>query len=90
MGSRPRPRGVRLNPGSTEPAASVMHLPAVWTTPPREPATARREVPAREVSGRYPKCGCGGRWDRATAGAGTDVRAWWPACVDYTAAEVTA
>lgn len=31
---------------------------------------------------RYPKC-----WhsDRVTAGPGTDVRAWWPACTDYPA-----
>lgn len=42
-----------------------------------------REIPAREVSGRYPKCSYGGRWERATSGPGTDVRAWWPACQNF-------
>lgn len=42
-----------------------------------------RVTPNREVAGRYPKCAFGGRWERATAGPGTDVKAHWPACVDY-------
>lgn len=42
----------------------------------------------REVIGHhrraYPKCMFGGPpYPRATHGAGTDVRRWWPACVDY-------
>lgn len=40
----------------------------------------------------YPKCDYGvpagkehlaNSWPRASMGAGTDVRAWWPACSDY-------
>lgn len=33
-------------------------------------------------SGRYLKCDFG-EGERVTHGAGTDVRAWWPACLDY-------
>lgn len=47
---------------------------------------AHRKFPWREVSKSYPKCSFGGpKWPRATAGPGTDVRAWWPACADYEA-----
>ncbi len=38
----------------------------------------------------YPKCGFGANnrgMPRATHGAATDVRAWWPACRDYEEAE---
>jgi hypothetical protein len=42
-----------------------------------------RQTPYRRVAGRYPKCAHGGRWERATGGPGTDVRAWWPACVNH-------
>lgn len=45
-----------------------------------------RVVPWREVAGRFPKCSFGGKWARATGGPGTDVRAWWPACPDYSPA----
>jgi hypothetical protein len=31
----------------------------------------------------YPKCLFGGQFQRVTSGAGSDVRAWWPACRDY-------
>lgn len=31
----------------------------------------------------YAKCTHGDDWPRATHGAGTDVRAWWPACLDH-------
>lgn len=44
-----------------------------------------RVHPSREVSRRYPKCDFGGRWERASAGPGTDVKAHWSACVDYEA-----
>lgn len=39
----------------------------------------------------YPKCSFGapevGHWPRFSRGAGTDVRAWWPACVDFKAVD---
>jgi hypothetical protein len=42
----------------------------------------------------YPKCAVGAepgqhcyRWPRYSSGAGTDVRAWWPACTNYEAAD---
>ena len=31
----------------------------------------------------YPKCTAGDGWPRASHGAATDVRAWWPACTDH-------
>jgi hypothetical protein len=32
----------------------------------------------------YAKCTWGGKpYQRLTHGPGTDVRAWWPACIDY-------
>lgn len=47
-----------------------------------------RVAPWREVAGRYVKCDVD-NYARATAGPGTDVRAWWPACVDYEPKEVS-
>jgi hypothetical protein len=39
----------------------------------------------------YPKCMFGGPpFSRASHGAGTDVRAWWPACVDFQLKEAAA
>lgn len=46
-----------------------------------------RVYPNREISGRFPKCDFGGRWERASAGPGTDVKAHWSACVDYEAVD---
>lgn len=43
----------------------------------------------------YPKCFYPGGvrpktgWPRITHGPGTDIRGWWPACVDYQPAEAT-
>ncbi|MEV8439236.1 hypothetical protein AB0425_17815 [Actinosynnema sp. NPDC051121] len=39
----------------------------------------------RPTSRAYPKCSYDKErgWPRASGGAGTDVRAWWPACADY-------
>lgn len=34
----------------------------------------------RRLGGSYPKCDVG---SRATGGESSDVRAWWPACVDF-------
>lgn len=38
------------------------------------------------VAGSYPKCWAGDG-ARVTGGPATDVRAWWPACPDYTPAD---
>ncbi|WP_119728364.1 hypothetical protein [Thermomonospora amylolytica] len=50
--------------------------------------TCRWRVSLGHHSRAYPKCTFGDG-ARISHGAGTDVRAWWPACRDYTPAEVT-
>lgn len=40
---------------------------------------------AHRWAGQYPKCTIG-NYVRASHGAATDVRAWWPACRDFAAA----
>jgi hypothetical protein len=64
-------------------------------TYPRCGTCRHREVVSGEHAGRFPKClfGFDGRrWStasRASNGEATDVRAWWPACVDYAPAEAS-
>lgn len=42
-----------------------------------------RQLAPEEISGRrYPKCAFDD-WARATAGAGSDVLSYWPACTGY-------
>lgn len=62
---------------------------------PRCGSCTYREVVGGEHAGRFPKClfGYDGRrWAtayRASNSETSDVRAWWPACVDYAPAEAS-
>lgn len=62
---------------------------------PRCGSCTYREVVGGAHAGRFPKClfGYDGRrWvtaSRATNSEASDVRAWWPACVDYAPAEAS-
>jgi len=62
---------------------------------PQDPDPAHRcgNCTHRNTTGRYPKCHYsnppGGPLDRVTGGPATDVRAWWPGCLDWTARTTT-
>lgn len=73
-------RPIRLHPGAAP--AGDRNAPGL-----RCGGCAHRVTRHREVAGRYPKCAFGGRWERATAGPGTDCAAWFPACSDYEAVD---
>lgn len=65
----------------TSPLASPLRLHA---GPSRTCGTCRFRVAIGWHSRSYPKCTFGGpTWPRASHGAATDVRAWWPGCVDH-------
>lgn len=67
----------RLHPRASREASrdDRRHLPFTC-------GTCRHLAAQRGTSGRYLKCAFGDG-ERATRGPGTDVRAWWPACLDY-------
>jgi hypothetical protein len=72
------PLGVPRHPGTKGLPYSPGHR--------RDPLTCgsctfRQLLPGSEGRGPFPKCAFPGR--PITHGAGTDVRAWWPACTDY-------
>ncbi|RSD21977.1 DUF6011 domain-containing protein [Amycolatopsis eburnea] len=75
------PLGVALRvPIPLHPAAAPVDRKAAGL---RCGSCLHRVAPHRDTARVYPKCNFGGDWRRATGGAGTDVRAWWPACHDY-------
>lgn len=79
--------GVHPVAGRLHPLAS-RHRDA--TSPKTDPFTCGscwfREPVNRGTANSYPKC-TAQDGARVTSGPGSDVRAWWPACPDYTPAD---